>query len=150
MAQKLYKITALKGDICKQAISMLNVPGIFFIDFSSRRSYGKIEACEQSNYLEAWNRLACSRFRGSPLNLESANTKIKREETGERRGGGSCNHFFERPVTVYQLLVYPLTGQISHVKFEKDSNSLTFQPFDSRHLIISNGPKVGGRSSQKK
>ena len=30
MAQKLYK-TALKGDICKQAISMLNVSGMFFI-----------------------------------------------------------------------------------------------------------------------
>ena len=48
MAQKLYKITALKGDICKQAISMLNVSGIFFIAFSSRRSYGKIEDCELS------------------------------------------------------------------------------------------------------
>ena len=45
MAQKLNKITALKGDVCKQAISMLNVPGIFFIAFSSRRSYGKIEDC---------------------------------------------------------------------------------------------------------
>ena len=45
MAQKLNKITALKGDVCQQAISMLNVPGIFFIAFSSRRSYGKIEDC---------------------------------------------------------------------------------------------------------
>ena len=48
MAQKLCKITALKGDICKQAISMLNVSGIFFIAFSSRWSYGKIEDCELS------------------------------------------------------------------------------------------------------
>ena len=47
-----------------------------------------------------------------PLNWESANTKIKREETRESGGGGACNHFFKRPVPVYQLLVYPLTGQI--------------------------------------
>ena len=47
-----------------------------------------------------------------PLYWESANTKIKREETGERGGGGACNHFFKRPVPVYQLLVYPLIGQI--------------------------------------
>ena len=31
MAQKLYKVTALKGNICKQAISMLNMSGMFFI-----------------------------------------------------------------------------------------------------------------------
>ena len=31
MSQKLYKITVPKGDICKQAKSMLNVPGMFFI-----------------------------------------------------------------------------------------------------------------------
>ena len=31
MAQKLYKITALNGDICKQAISILNVSAMFFI-----------------------------------------------------------------------------------------------------------------------
>jgi len=43
---------------------------------------------------------------------ESANMKIKREETGERKGGGACNHFFKRLVPVYQLLVYPLIGQI--------------------------------------
>ena len=30
----------------------------------------------------------------------------------ERRVGGACNHFFKRPVPVYQLLVYPLIGQI--------------------------------------
>ena len=30
-AQKLYKITVSKGDICKHAQSMLNVSGIFFI-----------------------------------------------------------------------------------------------------------------------
>ena len=45
-------------------------------------------------------------------NWESANTKIKLEETGESGGGGACNHFFKRPVPVYQLLVYPLIGQI--------------------------------------
>ena len=38
--------------------------------------------------------------------------KVKQEETGERRGGGACNHFFRQPVPVYQLLVYPLIGQI--------------------------------------
>ena len=37
---------------------------------------------------------------------------MKREETGEGAGGGVCNHFFKRPVPVYQLLVYPLIGQI--------------------------------------
>ena len=47
-----------------------------------------------------------------PLNWESANTNIKREETGESGGGGACYHFFKRPVPVYQLLVYPLIGQI--------------------------------------
>ena len=47
-----------------------------------------------------------------PLNWESANKKIKREETGESGGDGACNHFFKRPVPVYQLLVYPLIGQI--------------------------------------
>ena len=47
-----------------------------------------------------------------PLNQESAKTKIKREETGEPRGRGAYNHFFKRPVPVYQLLVYPLIGQI--------------------------------------
>ena len=45
-------------------------------------------------------------------NWESANTKIKQEKTGESGGGGACNHFFKRPVPVYQLLVYPLIGQI--------------------------------------
>ena len=39
-------------------------------------------------------------------------TKVKREETEGRRGSGACNHFFKRPVPVYQLLVYPLIGQI--------------------------------------
>ena len=47
-----------------------------------------------------------------PLNWESANTKIKRGETGESRGGGACNHFFKQPVPVYQFLVYPLIGHI--------------------------------------
>ena len=47
-------------------------------------------------------------------------------------------------------LVYPLIAQLSRLKFEKDSSSLTFQPFDSRNLIISNVPKVGERRSQKK
>ena len=34
MAQKLNKIIALKGDVCKQAISMLNVPSssLFHLD----------------------------------------------------------------------------------------------------------------------
>jgi len=54
------------------------------------------------------------RLSGQP-NWESANTKIKREETGESRGGGACNHFFKRPVPVYHLLVYPLIGQISQI-----------------------------------
>ena len=31
MAQKLYKITVSKGDICKHAKSMLSVPGMFFM-----------------------------------------------------------------------------------------------------------------------
>ena len=48
-------------------------------------------------------------------NWESANVKIKREETGERKAGGACNHFFKRLVPVYQLLVYPLIGQIRQV-----------------------------------
>ena len=51
----------------------------------------------------------------SPLNWETANKKIKWEETGEIAGGGACNHFFKRPVPVYQLLVYPLIGQIWQV-----------------------------------
>ena len=47
-----------------------------------------------------------------PLNWERAKSKVKWEETGERRGGEACNHFFKWPVPVYQLLVYPLIGQI--------------------------------------
>ena len=38
--------------------------------------------------------------------------KIKWEETGERKGGSACNHFFKRLDLVYQLLVYSLIGQI--------------------------------------
>ena len=38
--------------------------------------------------------------------------KMKRENTGERKGGGACNHSFKRLVLVYQLKVYPLIGQI--------------------------------------
>ena len=43
---------------------------------------------------------------------ENANVKIKWEETGERKGGTACNHFCKWLVPVYQLLVYPLIGQI--------------------------------------
>ena len=50
----------------------------------------------------------------SPLNWESVNTKIKREEAGESRGGGACNHFFKRPVPIYQLLIGQI-GQISQI-----------------------------------
>ena len=32
---------------------------------------------------------------------KSTNMKIKREETGERKRGRACNHFFKRLVTVY-------------------------------------------------
>ena len=38
-------------------------------------------------------------------------------------------------------------AKYSREKFEKDSNSLTFQQFDSRNLIISKVPKMGGRGS---
>ena len=41
--------------------------------------------------------------------------KIKRKETGERKGNGACNHFFKRLVPVYQLMIYPLIGQIWQV-----------------------------------
>ena len=41
--------------------------------------------------------------------------KVKWEETGERKGGGASNNFFQRLVLVYQLLVYPLIGQIWQV-----------------------------------
>ena len=54
------------------------------------------------------------RYSGA-LNWENTNTKIKCEETGERRGGGACNHFFKQPIPVYQLLVYPLIGQICQI-----------------------------------
>ena len=50
-----------------------------------------------------------------PLNWESTNTKIKCEETGERRGGGACNHFFKQPIPLYQLLVYPVICQICQI-----------------------------------
>ena len=29
---------------------------------------------------------------------------MKRKETGERRGGGACNHFLKWPLPIYQLL----------------------------------------------
>ena len=35
MAQKHYKITVSKGDICKHALSMLNVSGMFFIAYEA-------------------------------------------------------------------------------------------------------------------
>ena len=44
--------------------------------------------------------------------MKKNKTKQKREETGERKSGGACNHFFKWLAPVYQLLVYPLIGQI--------------------------------------
>ena len=38
-------------------------------------------------------------------------------------------------------------AKYSREKFEKDSNSFTFQQFDSRNLIISKVAKLGGRGS---
>ena len=38
-------------------------------------------------------------------------------------------------------------AKYSREKFEKDPHSYTFQQIDSRNLIISNVPKVGGRGS---
>ena len=75
---------------------------------------GSVSRYKQSLRLCMRTGLWCSRFRDSwaPLNWESAKTKVKRGQSGERRGGGACNHFFKRPVPVYQLLVYPLIGQI--------------------------------------
>ena len=63
----------------------------------------------------AWSSLLRSIHLGGKLgslNWESAKAKVKREVTGKRRGGEACNHFFKRPVPVYQLQVYPLIGQI--------------------------------------
>ena len=60
-------------------------------------------------------RLACSRLPDSRARgIEKARTRKKKNgrKLGRGGGGGACNHFFKRPVPVYQLLVYSLIGQI--------------------------------------
>ena len=47
--------------------------------------------------------------------MKNNKTKQKREKTGERKSDGACSHFFKRLVPVYQLLVYPVIGQIWQV-----------------------------------
>ena len=63
-------------------------------------------------------RLACSRLPDSRARgIEKARTRKKKNgrKLGRGGGGGACNHFFKRPVPVYQLLVYSLIGQIWQV-----------------------------------
>ena len=38
--------------------------------------------------------------------------KVGGAKKRKRKGERACNHFFKRPVPVYQLLVYPFIGQI--------------------------------------
>ena len=82
---------------------------------------------------------SCARKQALALGpLEYKTCPLRKREHENKTGGnwgeegsGACNHFFKRLVPVYQLLIYPLIGQIWQVQYQH-SQSGSFVPLRKR------------------